>query len=62
MKPRETLGLVEEAAGTRMYEARKSAALKTISRKQAKVRDNDKKERIKDEREREREKMRGKQD
>ena len=37
MKPNEILGMVEEAAGTRMYETKKIAALKTISKKQKKV-------------------------
>lgn len=37
MKPAEILGLLEEAAGTRMYEAKKQAALKTIEKKASKV-------------------------
>lgn len=37
MKPNEILGMVEEAAGTRMYETKRVAALKTIDKKQAKV-------------------------
>jgi len=37
MKPHEILGMVEEAAGTRMYETKRVAALKTIEKKQAKV-------------------------
>lgn len=37
MKPHETLGMVEEAAGTRMYETKRQAAIKTIDKKQAKV-------------------------
>ena len=37
MKPREILGMVEEAAGTRMYETKKAAAMKTIDKKQLKV-------------------------
>lgn len=37
MKPHEILGMVEEAAGTRMYENKKVAALKTIEKKQKKV-------------------------
>mmetsp|Transcript_13844 Transcript_13844/g.32339 ORF Transcript_13844/g.32339 Transcript_13844/m.32339 type:complete len:1216 (+) Transcript_13844:102-3749(+) len=37
MKPNETLGMVEEAAGTRMYETKRIAAIKTIDKKQAKV-------------------------
>ena len=37
MKPNEILGMVEEAAGTRMYETKKAAAMKTIDKKQLKV-------------------------
>ncbi|KAL9181403.1 hypothetical protein ACHAXT_010208 [Thalassiosira profunda] len=37
MKPGEILGMVEEAAGTRMYENKKNTALKTIEKKQMKV-------------------------
>ncbi|KAL7546813.1 hypothetical protein ACHAWF_010148 [Thalassiosira exigua] len=37
MKPGEILGMVEEAAGTRMYENKKNAALRTIEKKQMKV-------------------------
>lgn len=37
MKPDEILGMVEEAAGTRMYESKKNSALKTIEKKQMKV-------------------------
>ena len=37
MKPNEILGMVEEAAGTRMYENKRVAAIKTIDKKQAKV-------------------------
>lgn len=37
MKPHEILGMVEEAAGTRMYENKKIAAIKTIEKKQKKV-------------------------
>ena len=37
MKPREILGMVEETAGTRMYETKKLAAVKTIAKKQLKV-------------------------
>ena len=37
MKPHEILGMVEEAAGTRMYENKKVAALKTIEKKKKKV-------------------------
>jgi len=37
MKPIEILGMVEEAAGTRMYETKRVAAIKTIDKKQMKV-------------------------
>lgn len=37
MKPNEILGMVEEAAGTRMYETKRVAAIKTIEKKQMKV-------------------------
>lgn len=37
MKPEETLSMIEEAAGTRMFETKKLAALKTIDKKQLKV-------------------------
>ncbi|KAK8814123.1 hypothetical protein WA158_007985 [Blastocystis sp. Blastoise] len=37
MKPPEILGMVEEAAGTRMFESKKEAAKKTIEKKQGKV-------------------------
>jgi structural maintenance of chromosome 2 len=37
MKPHEILGMIEEASGTRMYETKRVAALKTIEKKQAKV-------------------------
>mmetsp|Transcript_165769 Transcript_165769/g.532285 ORF Transcript_165769/g.532285 Transcript_165769/m.532285 type:complete len:1211 (-) Transcript_165769:161-3793(-) len=37
MKPQETLGMIEEAAGTRMYENKKVGALKTLEKKQNKV-------------------------
>ncbi len=37
MKPNEILGMVEEAAGTRMYENKRVAAIKTIEKKQKKV-------------------------
>ncbi|KAI8425458.1 hypothetical protein MSG28_007203 [Choristoneura fumiferana] len=39
MKPPEILSMVEEAAGTRMYEAKKQAAEKTIEKKDAKLRE-----------------------
>lgn len=37
MKPPEILSMLEEAAGTRMYESKKDAALKTLEKKQTKV-------------------------
>jgi structural maintenance of chromosome 2 len=37
MKPPEILSMLEEAAGTRMYEMKKDAALKTLHKKQTKV-------------------------
>ena len=37
MKSHEILGMVEETAGTRMYEEKKEKALKTIEKKQTKV-------------------------
>lgn len=37
MKPAETLGMIEEAAGTKMYEMKKVAAQKTIEKKAAKM-------------------------
>ena len=37
MKPPEILSMLEEAAGTRMYETKKEAALKTLDKKQAKI-------------------------
>ena len=37
MKPPEILGMIEEAAGTRMYETKKQAAIKTMEKKQGKV-------------------------
>ena len=37
MKPPEILSMLEEAAGTRMYENKKEAALKTLEKKQIKV-------------------------
>lgn len=37
MKPPEILGMIAEAAGTRMFENKKQAALKTIEKKQTKV-------------------------
>lgn len=41
MKPPEVLGMLEEAAGTRMYETKKEAALKTLEKKQVKVEEID---------------------
>lgn len=37
MKPPEILGLLEEAAGTKMYETKRQAALRTLEKKQVKV-------------------------
>lgn len=37
MKPPEVLAMIEEAAGTRMFEERKEKALKTIAKKDKKV-------------------------
>ncbi|KAJ4777585.1 Structural maintenance of chromosomes protein [Rhynchospora pubera] len=37
MKPQEILSMLEEAAGTRMYEMKKISALKTLEKKQKKV-------------------------
>jgi len=42
MKPPEILGMLEEAAGTRMYENKKDGALKTLEKKQSKVDEIDK--------------------
>ncbi|KAK6926412.1 SMCs flexible hinge [Dillenia turbinata] len=42
MKPPEILSMLEEAAGTRMYETKKEAALKTLEKKQSKVDEIDK--------------------
>jgi len=39
MKAPEILGMVEEAAGTRMYETKRQAAMKTIEKKQNKLED-----------------------
>lgn len=41
MKPPEILSMVEEAAGTRMFETKKQGALKTIEKKQTKVEEID---------------------
>jgi structural maintenance of chromosome 2 len=37
MKPQEMLAMIEEAAGTRMFEMKKQNALKTIAKKDTKV-------------------------
>jgi hypothetical protein len=37
MKPPEILSLLEEAAGTRMYEKKKEAALRTLDKKQERL-------------------------
>ena len=37
MKPHEILSMLEEAAGTRMYETKKVTAIKTMEKKQIKV-------------------------
>ena len=37
MSPMEILGMLEEAAGTRMYEQKKENALKTLQKKEGKV-------------------------
>jgi len=37
MKPPEILAMIEEAAGTRMFEEKKDKALKTISKKDQKL-------------------------
>ena len=39
MRPQEILGLVEEAAGTRMFEERKDKAKKTMSKKEKRVKE-----------------------
>ncbi|GFO37153.1 structural maintenance of chromosomes protein [Plakobranchus ocellatus] len=41
MKPPEILSMIEEAAGTRLYETKKEAAQKTIEKKDAKLREID---------------------
>ena len=38
MKPIEILGMIEEAAGTRMFETKKRKAVETIEKKETKVR------------------------
>ena len=42
MKPQEILGLIEEAAGTRMFELKKQQAVKTIEKKETKLAEIDK--------------------
>ena len=42
MRPSEILQLVEEAAGTRLYETKKEAAQKTIQKKETKLTEIDK--------------------
>ncbi|VDN89119.1 unnamed protein product [Brugia pahangi] len=37
MKPMEIVGMIEEAAGTRMYEAKKQSAVRTIEKKEGKM-------------------------
>lgn len=39
MKPRETLSMVEEASGTRMYESKKQVSLQIIEKKDAKLKE-----------------------
>ncbi|KAF3422211.1 hypothetical protein E2986_06985 [Frieseomelitta varia] len=39
MKPMEILSMIEEAAGTRMYESKKEASLKTIEKKDSKLKE-----------------------
>lgn len=39
MKPPEILAMIEEAAGTRMYEAKKQQAVKTIEKKEEKIKE-----------------------
>lgn len=41
MKPPEILSLLEEAAGTRMYEKKKEAAQRTLAKKQTKLQEID---------------------
>lgn len=41
MKPPEILSLIEEAAGTRMFETKKQTALKTIEKKESKLKEID---------------------
>ena len=39
MRPQEILGMVEEAAGTRMFEDKKDKARKTMGKKEKRVKD-----------------------
>ena len=39
MKPKEILSMIEEAAGTSLYESKKQSALKTIEKKDNKLAD-----------------------
>lgn len=41
MKPPEILSMIEEAAGTKMYETKKAQSLKTIEKKDSKLREID---------------------
>ena len=41
MKPPEILSLLEEASGTRMFEKKKEASLKTLEKKDQKLREID---------------------
>lgn len=41
MKPPEILSLIEEAAGTRMFENKKQATLKTIEKKEVRLKEID---------------------
>jgi hypothetical protein len=41
MKPPEILSLLEEASGTKLYERKKDAALKTLSKKEARLEEID---------------------
>ena len=41
MKPQEILAMLEEASGTRMYEEKKERVLKTLDRKESKLREID---------------------
>lgn len=41
MKPPEVLSLLEEASGTKLYERKKEAAMKTLAKKQTKLEEID---------------------